>query len=346
MEVYEKISGGEITSPNEIAQYADKLSPSTIQTFIRSLREGSLRDDLGGTGSGIGGMINDAFKNKQGKTDYYEKTQFLTIYQEQVSAAQAKKGGKLTPMEKMEIAKGLLADVYATQDKTKWLKPRYERMAAEREGFVYNSEYKDFVLYGDDNEILDFWEQRENRGKSGEGFEPLGGAPKKGINTKLFDTDKKRTNKLKQGNKQEFIEELSPKAVEISKSSGILPSIIIAQAALESGWGKSAIGSNLFGIKAGAGWKGKTRNERTTEYVNGKPVAQYAIFRDYDSLDESIADHAKLLLGSRYKKVREAKDYKEAARALKAAGYATDPNYARKLIQIIELWGLDELDAS
>lgn len=134
-----------------------------------------------------------------------------------------------------------------------------------------------------------------------------------------------------------FINEVAPGAIETYQKYGILPSITIAQAILESGWGKSRIGNNIFGIKAGSNWKGKTRTAQTSEYINGKWVSTTATFRDYDSVAESITDYAELVgTAPRYEAVRNAKDYKEAARALQEAGYATDPEYAQKLINIIE----------
>ena len=130
-----------------------------------------------------------------------------------------------------------------------------------------------------------------------------------------------------------FINEVASGAIETYQKYNIFPSIIIAQAILESGWGKNRIGNNIFGIKAGGGWEGKTKTKATQEYKNGSWVTETAIFRDYDS----VADHAKLVgTASRYEAVRSAKDYKEAAHALQSAGYATDPQYAQKLINIIE----------
>ena len=113
------------------------------------------------------------------------------------------------------------------------------------------------------------------------------------------------------------------------------------------GWGKSAIGNNLFGIKAFDDWKGKKKKVWTTEYdSNGNSYKIEAWFRDYDSVDESLEDHAKLLSTNRYKKVREAKNYKEATQAVKDCGYATDPNYPKLLNQIIEQYNLNKYDTS
>src|SRR5690606_1987386 len=134
-----------------------------------------------------------------------------------------------------------------------------------------------------------------------------------------------------------FINEVAPGAIETYQKYGILPSIIIAQAILETGRGKSRIGNNIFGIKAGSNWKGKTRTAQASEYRNGKWVSTTATLRDYDAVAESIMDYAELVgTAPRYEAVRNAKDYKEAARALQEAGYATDPEYAQKLINIIE----------
>lgn len=142
-----------------------------------------------------------------------------------------------------------------------------------------------------------------------------------------------------------FVNEVAPGAMETYRQYGILPSITIAQAILESGWGKHQIGNNIFGIKAGSDWQGKTVTKQTTEYKNGQWVPVTATFRDYDSVADSIKDHAKLVgTASRYEPVRNAKDYKEAARALQSAGYATDPKYAQKLINIIEQNNLTMFD--
>jgi len=145
--------------------------------------------------------------------------------------------------------------------------------------------------------------------------------------------------------KDEFIKEVLSGAVEGYKKYNILPSLTLAQAALESGWGKNHIHNNLFGIKATSSWDGKVAEVWTTEYINGEPHRVKALFRAYDSFAESVEDHSRLL-GElpRYVKVREANNYKEACYAVKEAGYATDPGYAVKLIGIIESNGLEKHD--
>jgi flagellar protein FlgJ len=145
--------------------------------------------------------------------------------------------------------------------------------------------------------------------------------------------------------KEQFIQEILPGALDGHKEYNILPSLTLAQAALESGWGRNHIQNNLFGIKATDSWKGKVAEVWTTEYINGQPQKVRALFRAYDSFAESVRDHSRLL-GElpRYISVREASNYKEACYAVQQAGYATDPEYAVKLIGIIETNGFEEYD--
>ena len=120
---------------------------------------------------------------------------------------------------------------------------------------------------------------------------------------------------------------------------------ILGQAALESGWGKREIAGkggdpshNLFGIKAGKGWTGKTVDVMTTEYVNGKAQKLVQKFRAYDSYADAFGDWAKLIGNNpRYAKVLEAgrESAAQFAQGLQQAGYATDPLYAAKLTKVI-----------
>jgi len=143
----------------------------------------------------------------------------------------------------------------------------------------------------------------------------------------------------------DFINSIKDGAVQSYNEYGVLPSLTMAQAILESGWGGSSIGNNIFGIKAGSGWTGKRQNCKTSEQnADGSYVQIYADFRDYDSIDDSIKDHAELLTQDRYKPVIDAKDYKEACYAVKNCGYATSHEYANNLISIIEQYGLNQWD--
>lgn len=143
---------------------------------------------------------------------------------------------------------------------------------------------------------------------------------------------------------QPFISRLLRPALQAAQSSGIHPHLILAQAALESGWGKREIltgegkpSHNLFGIKASGDWQGKTTEITTTEYINGTPQKIQAAFRVYDSYGEALSDYARLLKNNpRYQKVVQSSSAEQGARALQAGGYATDPAYANKLINIIQ----------
>jgi flagellar rod assembly protein/muramidase FlgJ len=135
----------------------------------------------------------------------------------------------------------------------------------------------------------------------------------------------------------EFGRLFGPAAREASKKSGVPASIILAQAALETGWGGSSIGDakNLFGIK-GTGPAGSIRVP-TQEYRNGRMVNEMASFRKYNSWQESIEDHGRLLQNARYAAaMRNAGNPDQFARELQRAGYATDPEYASKLISIMK----------
>lgn len=147
--------------------------------------------------------------------------------------------------------------------------------------------------------------------------------------------------------KKMFIDKVKEGAIEGHRVHNILPSLTIAQAILESGWGTSQLAvkaKNLFGIKAFASWTGKRITFPTTEWYDGRKQVVNADFRAYDSFDESIGDHNKLLSSSRYKSVRQAKDYRSACREVFNCGYATDPAYTGKLIKIIEDNKLYEFD--
>lgn len=144
-----------------------------------------------------------------------------------------------------------------------------------------------------------------------------------------------------------FVSQVWYQAVQIGNESQILPSIILAQAILESASGTSGLtkdSNNLFGIKGD--YNGQYVLYRTMEYdSSGNSYYIDAKFRKYPSWTESLNDHAQFLLkNSRYKKVIGEKNYKTAAQELQAAGYATDPAYASMLIQVIESNNLARFD--
>lgn len=148
---------------------------------------------------------------------------------------------------------------------------------------------------------------------------------------------------------KKFVETIGKMAREDMGKSRILASVTIAQAILESGWGTSELCINanaIFGIKADARWGGKVYSKETKECYDGVNYTTItALFRAYESWEESVLDHSAFLAESqRYTAVIGETDYKAACRALKAAGYATDPSYPQKLISLIEQYKLTAYD--
>lgn len=148
----------------------------------------------------------------------------------------------------------------------------------------------------------------------------------------------------------EFIERVVDGSISSYKKYGVYPSITIAQAILESGWGKSELTSkanNLFGVKADESWSGGHIEMETREVFNGQEVFITARFRAYESWNHSLEDHGLFLVeNSRYAEhgLFKAKDYIGQAYALQSAGYATDPEYPILLISIIQKYGLYKYD--
>ncbi|RPH20883.1 flagellar assembly peptidoglycan hydrolase FlgJ [Buttiauxella warmboldiae] len=145
------------------------------------------------------------------------------------------------------------------------------------------------------------------------------------------------------GDSKDFLAQLSLPARLASEQSGIPHHLILAQAALESGWGQRQIltekgepSFNLFGVKASGSWKGPVTEITTTEYENGEAKKVKAKFRVYSSYLEALSDYVGLLTRNpRYAAVTNANSAEQGAQALQNAGYATDPNYARKLTGMI-----------
>ena len=141
----------------------------------------------------------------------------------------------------------------------------------------------------------------------------------------------------------DFVNKIWPYAVDSSRTLGIPPQFLVAHAALETGWGKREIRSpdgtatyNLFGVKAGKSWQGRSVEVATTEYVNGVAQNSYEKFRVYGSYAESFRDYVGLLRSNpRFSGVLGQQDGTQFARTLQQSGYATDPLYADKLSRII-----------
>lgn len=143
---------------------------------------------------------------------------------------------------------------------------------------------------------------------------------------------------------KKFIKKMAAPAVRVYRQNGqVLPSIVIAQAILESSWGTSDLflqANNPFGVKGS--YQGQSKSFLTSEYVNGKKIQVRANFRDYPSLTAAILDHDALLKQSYFKQT--VTDYKTAAKLLQTNGYATDPKYAAKLDNVIATYNLNQYD--
>lgn len=150
---------------------------------------------------------------------------------------------------------------------------------------------------------------------------------------------------------QKFIKELATlaQAERKKRKKWVLPSVCIAQAALETGWGTSSLMTKAkayFGIKATKSWKGKVYSSKTKECYDGENFTDItACFRAYDSVADSVADYYDLITKStRYKAVVNETDAKKAITAIKNGGYATDPNYVTQVMNIIKCYNLTQYD--
>lgn len=154
---------------------------------------------------------------------------------------------------------------------------------------------------------------------------------------------------------QDFIETMLPLARKAASRIGVAPQYLVAQAALETGWGKHLLRddngnsmNNLFGIKA-HGWQGPSAAATTSEYVDGEKRTEQAQFRQYQSFAQSFDDYVDFLTSNpRYQEALKVADNPERyVRELQRAGYATDPGYADKIRRIAgQMHGLQQTQAS
>ncbi|MQB97012.1 LysM peptidoglycan-binding domain-containing protein [Limosilactobacillus reuteri] len=146
---------------------------------------------------------------------------------------------------------------------------------------------------------------------------------------------------------QAFIQSVAPGAIQGWNEYKVLPSITVAQAIVESGWGHSALSTqahNLFGIKGS--YNGNSVVMRTREVYGGRSVYVNANFRSYANNSESVTDHGRFLnVNSRYRNLLGDTNYASVANKLRQDGYATDPSYASTLIRFVQTYNLNQLDA-
>lgn len=154
---------------------------------------------------------------------------------------------------------------------------------------------------------------------------------------------------------EEFVSHMLPIAESVAAESGLNPQVMVAQAALETGWGKHMIENsagepsfNLFGIKADSRWQGESVNIATSEYREGVRMSERAEFRSYQDFESSFRDYAHFLQNNpRYRDVLASADNPDVfADKLQAAGYATDPAYGEKIRRILDRDFLQPTSAS
>lgn len=142
--------------------------------------------------------------------------------------------------------------------------------------------------------------------------------------------DRSQAVRTSSGSPDEFISSIAPAAKAVAEEFGIDPRIVVAQAALEAGWGKSIKGNNLFGIKSHGKKDGLMVN--THEVINGQRVAVTDEFRAYESYDDSVRGYGEFLKENpRYKPMLNAETLNDEIDELGKSGYATDPEYSDKI---------------
>lgn len=152
--------------------------------------------------------------------------------------------------------------------------------------------------------------------------------------------------------KENFLKQIAPSAQKLQREYGVLASVSMAQAALESNFGTSQLSAtynNLFGVKTDI-TDGNGVNLPTLEFIDGEMVERSERFKVYSSWEESMRAHAELIYygtswnSEYYVAVKNGKSYQEQADGLQSAGYATDPDYATKIVEMIETWQLYNYD--
>jgi len=141
-----------------------------------------------------------------------------------------------------------------------------------------------------------------------------------------------------------FVQDVWPHAAKAAAKLGVSPAVLVAQSALETGWGRhvikkddGSIAFNLFGIKAGSDWVGPSVSRNTLEFRSGAMQQERASFRAYDSLSDAFDDYVSFVQSRpRYAQaLQHAGSDRHYVRELQRAGYATDPQYARKIENIM-----------
>lgn len=163
---------------------------------------------------------------------------------------------------------------------------------------------------------------------------PYGSDPASGLSGQLQEPNDTPVASITQ--KQQFAATLAPFVQRAAQELGVSPNVLLAQAALESGWGRSMPGNNIFGVKAGSDWTGGTVQAYTHEISATGETGETAGFRAYPNVSAAVADYVRLIAqNTRYRAALDAGNDPQAyGQALVAGGYATDPDYASKLAAV------------
>lgn len=312
--------------PARIDEVSRQLEGQFAQMLVKSMRDASFGDSL--------------FPG--------ENQTFRDMYDQQLASSLTQgKGLGLAAIIARQLGAGAKAD--ATDPATTSLDPgkaakAYALVAGRRQAAILPSDSQSPL-----DQLLDLIAGRQ----SGAGAQPgdtsswdsadpgwsdLGGAG----DADLHGAVKAATAQLGENTPEGFVASIWHHAQNAARELGVDPRALVAQAALETGWGRKGIArsnggdsNNLFGIKA-TGWSGQSVTTGTHEYVDGVRTSQTASFRAYESAEQSFSDYVRLLKSSpRYQQALQAgTNIRSFAQGLQRAGYATDPSYAAKIAAI------------
>ncbi|WP_282338185.1 flagellar assembly peptidoglycan hydrolase FlgJ [Pseudomonas sp. PS02288] len=338
-------------SANEVL--ADKDSPFSSQTSkqYQDMHDQQLAMNLSKEGGiGLAGVLERQLSHTTSNAG--RKNPFAQAGESTTAAASAEKGKTQPNSAVWPSSSKKLAAVDPTRDDSKLINQRRlslpasisQRIAA---GIVPDSAEKTAAVASIAEQIGSDWKQVQQRAQTpaANPFQNrIAGLDKSAAPASISKADAvaATSEKTRFSSKEDFIQTMLPMAEAAAKRIGVDPRYLVAQAALETGWGKHMIrqadgsnANNLFGIKS-HGWKGGSVNAVTNEYVGGKEVKEVAKFRTYDSYADSFHDYVDFLqTNERYGDALKTNGNSEKFMTeLQEAGYATDPRYARKVNQI------------
>jgi flagellum-specific peptidoglycan hydrolase FlgJ len=367
------------TAEDLIYRWNGKLSQGSMKTLLKTFYDddpsgGKGKNYVGDDTAKSLKAVMEELKLPEGSR---QRAIFVTLFGNEVAAREAQQKHPLSPFEKLnviqemtkmetlKIRERILEDAPETTIRVAGKKiqmPKYFVRMAEQSGFTFNQELEGYYRENKNGVVEKFdpeqiytlpeMEPSKNAARPApqqpvtqptpQEMKPRISGPRRMPGGRVIgERAQTKSTPVASASKtgQEFLEEIKPDIIEVANEINVLPSVLTAQAILESRWGKSRIGNNIFGVKAGRSWTGATKTAKT--------AAGDATFRDYDSVGDSIQDLGRVLSGSRYTAVRGTSDYAVAAQALQDAGYAgSEKDYASKLISIIEKYKLYEMDDS